>query len=511
LQHDKDKILSVLKNVDYAVVATVSGVDIRTRMMHFWNDENFNVYLASMKGDPKTLQLIENPSVSLLVFKHENDISDSTEVEIIGRAFFVKDKNERSKAFEELSKKSPVVKHLKETGNLNVLDCIKIIPVEVKYRIFREIVKGDPPTIIEFPQNEAAVNEFAQLKRKIKHWIMELRAPFLTATIIPILLGTSIAWAKTGIFDPWLFLLTFLAGIFLHLGTNVINDYFDYKSGNDEINREFVRPFSGGSRMIQLGLLTPSEVLSGAIFFFILGISIGLYLVWLRGWIILLLGIIGVVSGLFYTSYPFSWASLGVGETLVGVNFGVLMSLGAYYVQTQSTAIEPLVASIPVALLITAVLYVNEFPDYNADKTVGKSTLVVRLGREKATWGYLILMATTYISILLGVLNGLMPIFSLMGIITLPLAIKAIKCVLKYHSSSFDLVPANALTITCHALIGSILFLGYIIEGINIQILSYLVLIGIYTFLTIHIYRAVERRKNIASTLKKYHKTGIGL
>ena len=298
---------------------------------------------------------------------------------------------------------------------------------------------------------------------KMKSLILELRASFLTATIVSIVLGASIAWARNGVFDVGFFLLSLVGGVFLHLGTNVANDYFDHKSGGDDINREFVRPFSGGSRMIQLGLLKPREVLLEASIFYATGLGIGMYLAFVRGLAVLFLGLVGLFSGIFYSGPPFKLANRGVGEALVGINFGVLMTMGSYYVQTQALDAEPLMASIPVCLLILAVVYINEFPDYNADKAVGKKTLIVRLGKKRAASGYVILIGGVYLSILIGVLTAIMPTATLIGLFTIPIAAKAAAYTLKYHSNSLKLVPANALTILCHLLTSLLLSAGYVI------------------------------------------------
>jgi 1,4-dihydroxy-2-naphthoate polyprenyltransferase len=298
---------------------------------------------------------------------------------------------------------------------------------------------------------------------KLKSFVTELRASFLTATVVSIVLGTCIAWTRNGVFDLSFFLLSLLAGSFLHLGTNVANDYFDHKSGGDDINRDFVRPFGGGSRMIQLGLLKPREVLLEATIFFIAGTVIGIYLVFSKGLFILVLGLIGIFSGFFYASPPFKLANRGVGEIFVGVNFGVLMTIGAYYVQTQTLNAEPLIASIPVSLLIFAVVYINEFQDYNADKAIGKNTLVVRFGRKKAAYGYSILIGAVYLSIVIGVLARIMPPTTLIGLATIPLAIKAITTAFRYHSMPLKLVSANASTILCHLLTSLLISIGFLV------------------------------------------------
>lgn len=196
--------------VDCATVATAAGVDIRSRMMHYWNDENFNVYLATMKGDPKTLQITENPSVSLLILKRTENINDSSEIEVTGRAYYVKNEGERDRVFQALAGKSPVVKYLSETNSLGVLDCIKVVPVLLKYRVFKEIVQGLSPTVFEFPENKMQVSEFSQIRRKLGHWSIELRSSFFTATIVSVILGASIAWMRNGVFNPFYFVLTFL-------------------------------------------------------------------------------------------------------------------------------------------------------------------------------------------------------------------------------------------------------------------------------------------------------------
>jgi 1,4-dihydroxy-2-naphthoate octaprenyltransferase len=302
--------------------------------------------------------------------------------------------------------------------------------------------------------------------RKLHIWLEEVRAPFFTATIVPVVLGTAIAWVRTGAFHGGTFLLTLLAGLCLHAGTNVINDYFDHLSGNDEINVEFVRPFTGGSRMIQKGLLQPQEVLRGALAFFALGSLIGLYLTYARGPVVLILGLIGLFSGFFYTAPPVYLARWGIGELIVGANFGLLMTLGSYYVQTLTLAWEPVVASVPVTLLIAGVLYINEFQDAPADQAVGKTHLVVRLGRRRAVIGYEVIMTATYLSIILGVLARLISPFALLGLLTLPMALKAVRTARIYHDEYLKLAPANASTVMTHMLTGFLLSVGYLVDKV---------------------------------------------
>jgi 1,4-dihydroxy-2-naphthoate octaprenyltransferase len=299
---------------------------------------------------------------------------------------------------------------------------------------------------------------------KVKVWLAEVRAPFFTATIVPILLGAMIAWARTGTLHLGYLALTLLGGLLLHTGTNVANDYFDHRSGTDDVNVEFVRPFTGGSRMIQSGLLTPREVISGALAAFALACVVGLYLAYVRGPLIIVLGLIGIFSGFFYTAPPFNLVSRGIGEFFIGLNFGLLMTLGSYFVQTGQLAWEPVVASIPVGLLIAGVLYINEFQDAPADGAVGKDHLVVRLGRKKAALGYLSLLVATYVAIVLAALLRITSPFTLIALATLPVALRAMAVARANYDEYLKLVPANAATVFLHLLTGLLLSAAYLLD-----------------------------------------------
>jgi 1,4-dihydroxy-2-naphthoate octaprenyltransferase len=296
-------------------------------------------------------------------------------------------------------------------------------------------------------------------------WVIRVRAPFFTATIVPIILGTMVAWARNGEFHLGYFLLALIGGVCLHAGTNMANDYFDHFSGTDAINTEYASPFTGGSRLIQMGIVTPQRIIAEALAYFAAATFIGLYLAWARGPWVLVIGLIGGLSGFFYTAPPLPLVATGLGEVFVGLNFGLLTTLGAYYVQVRQLAWEPVIASLPVALLITAVLYINEFQDMVADRAVGKNHLVARWGRQKAVKGYGVLLAGTYVCILLGVALGT-ALFALLGLLTAPLAWRAWQVARVYYDAPQALTPANATTIQLHLFTGLLLVMGYIIQAL---------------------------------------------
>ena len=295
--------------------------------------------------------------------------------------------------------------------------------------------------------------------------IKELRAEFLPGSIMPVILGSAVAYARTGAFDPLLFALTLGGVVLIHLGANVANDYFDHLSGNDAINTQFVRPFTGGSRLIQDRLLSPRAVLTLSISLLAAAAAVGAALTIMRGPYILLLGAIGIASGVFYVAPPVNLAGRGFGELFIGLNFGVLTVAGSYFVQARTVSVESIVASLPLAVLIAAVVFINEFQDMDADARAGKRTIVVRLGLEKASRAFGFIMICAYLPVIIGTAAGLMPRMSLIALGTVPLALKAIGVARREYAEPKKLAPANALTIACHTLTGALLALAYLISA----------------------------------------------
>lgn len=297
--------------------------------------------------------------------------------------------------------------------------------------------------------------------RSLKVWIRLARIPFLTGTIVPVSLGAVVAWFSAKAFNPVFFILTLLGAICLHLGTNIINDYFDFKSGCDAINVEGISPISGGSRVLLENLIKPKSAYFIALSFFGIASTIGILLSVAVGWGVLLLGAVGIISGYFYVS---QMAPRGVGELIVGLNFGPLMVLGSSYVQTQRFTLDALIASIPVGLLITAILWINEVPDYTADKAVGKKTLVVRVGRKRAADLYAAIVVAAYTWIAVMIVLKQIPLPSVIVLATLPLAMKAISVARKHYDNSQAMIAANLATIQMHLSFGALLIVGYILQ-----------------------------------------------
>ncbi len=294
---------------------------------------------------------------------------------------------------------------------------------------------------------------------KLKIWFIAARPQFLILSVVLAFLGTSIAWYD-GVFHLGYALLAFFGLLLAHISINALNDYFDYRSGIDlEVKRT---PFSGGSGVLPAGLLKPRQVFWLGLGSFLLAIPIGVYFVIIRGWLLLPLLLIGAVCILVYTPFILKtrWP-----EWAAGLGLGTLPVLGAYFVQATAYTLPAIVASIPSGILVHNLLLLNEFPDTEADRKANRKTLPIIMGKMRAGIVYSTLTVIVYLWIIGGVLVGLMPPFSLIALLTLPLAIKAIQGALKPQEMS-KLVPAMANNVLVVLLTQLLLGIGYILAGV---------------------------------------------
>ena len=305
------------------------------------------------------------------------------------------------------------------------------------------------------------------LTTKIFAWMVITRAPFLTAIIIPILIGA--AWvAYRGLAQPFpfgLFWVTLLAGIFMHIAANTFNDYFDWKSGTDKINNDYFLPYSGGSRSIELGLISERALFTVASISLLISVLLGLALAVISGPGVLLFGLIGAFSTYFYTAPPLRLAARrGLGELAVGLNFGPLAVAGTVYALTGQVSWVDFLVGLPVGLLTTAILWINQFPDEEADRQTGKINLVVVLGKRRARWGYLLLLVAAFGLVVYWFASGIFPVGALFILGGIPLAIFASRILLREYDQR-SLVRANAATIQLQLVSGLLMALGIFLSA----------------------------------------------
>jgi 1,4-dihydroxy-2-naphthoate octaprenyltransferase len=285
--------------------------------------------------------------------------------------------------------------------------------------------------------------------KKSKAITMLLRLPFLTVTIGAVLLGSAFATWSTGRFHPFYFFLTLLGACFFHIATNVANDYFDFKSGADAANISGTVPFSGGSRMLLEGFVSPNEALIVSLSFAVAGSAIGLHLNFVsEGNVILIIGILALFFVYSYNGFPFKLVNKGLGEIAIFLAWGPLIVLGSYYVQAGSfQSYWPLVVSVPSGIMTTLVLLINEFADRDADRSVGRKTWVIMFGFTKSLHIYLFLALSCYTIVGLGILFGGWPLWSLLVMITLPFSFMAFKAAKKNLENWQEFLAAVKATI----------------------------------------------------------------
>jgi 1,4-dihydroxy-2-naphthoate octaprenyltransferase len=289
------------------------------------------------------------------------------------------------------------------------------------------------------------------------------RLPFLTATIVPVLLGIVVA-ARQGSFDLLTAVLTVIGAAFVQLGLNVANDVFDTIQGADDAN---VTPtqFSGGSRVIQYGLVSLRQMAGATVGFYAIAGVIGLILLALRGSpALLVIGVVGFIVSIGYTAPPLKLVYRGLGELAVAAGFGPLMLLGAYVVQTRGTLTwEPVIASLPIALLVALILYVNEIPDRRGDARAGKRTLPVRLAPSTVIAGYRASVIAAYAILAAGVVAGFLPIPALLALLSIPLALQVSRGLAPNYDNPYGLMAVMGVNVKLHLYAGLLLLGGYLV------------------------------------------------
>lgn len=250
----------------------------------------------------------------------------------------------------------------------------------------------------------------AQKTYTFKHWLRAVGfyRGFLIVSFIPVSTGAVVAYWETGRFNFSIFALTLVAVWAFHMGSNLLNDYYDHLSGTDDINQ--VRtPFSGGTRVIQEGLLAPSSIKKVGYGSFVVGAALFYFLYTQTGPAVLVLAAIGGLVGLAYSARPVWLCYRGLGELFLGLNFGPFLVLTAYYCQTGDFSVAALAAGLICGVFASAIITINEVPDIDADAKVGKNNLVVRFGKGFGITLWTALLWSAMVLVLLSVIGNVFP------------------------------------------------------------------------------------------------------
>jgi 1,4-dihydroxy-2-naphthoate octaprenyltransferase len=303
----------------------------------------------------------------------------------------------------------------------------------------------------------------AALPNPLLRYFAATRPAFLSVTFVGVLLGLASAAAAGVHLDPASSTLTMFFALVAHAGANVVNDYYDARSGCDAANTDRVFPFTGGSRFIQNGVLTLRA--AGVFGYGLLAavIPAGLWLTAHSAPGLIWIGLAGLVVGLAYSAPPLKLQSRGLGE--FGITAGwLLVVVGTDFVQRHGFSFAPVAAGLGFALLVANVLYINQFPDVRADAQAGKRTVVVRLGVARARWGYALIAALCYGWVLAMVLVGHLPMAALVSLLPAAASISALRVLMAHAARPRELVPAIKMTILAASLHG-LLLAGALIVG----------------------------------------------
>jgi 1,4-dihydroxy-2-naphthoate octaprenyltransferase len=306
-------------------------------------------------------------------------------------------------------------------------------------------------------QRKTAVAGFRD--RVSAYW--EISRPFsFTASTVPVAVGGALA-AVEGRFDWTLFLVSLIAGVLIHVGTNITNEIYDVRKGVDTI----VSPRA--SHAIVTGRITDREAYVLAISAFAIAFALGLYLVSVRGWPVVALGLIALIGGYTYTAPPFQYKFSPFGLPLVFILMGPLMVVGSYYVITGTIGWSALAISIPVGLLVAAILHGNEWRDISEDARAGARTFSVRMGRQAAHWLYLALVVGAYLALTVAVVGELLPTWTLLAMLSLPLLVRQIRSA-EFGASGQQRAIAmiDLQTAQLHAAFGYLMVIGLLVAAL---------------------------------------------
>ncbi len=298
-------------------------------------------------------------------------------------------------------------------------------------------------------------------------YFLATRPAFLTASAAPVLVGSALGFAVTGSFSVTLFLLALFATILLHSGANIANDYFDHLSGNDWMPDK-PTPFSGGSRLIQKGILSPKATLIESVVLLAAGALLGVIIVVItKSVFVVVLGMMGLLGGFFYTCPPVKFSYRTLGEVIIALLFGILPVTGAYYLQAGQVDFVVAPAAAIVALLIFLIILINEFADVHQDSSANKKTLVVRFGVPRSVIIYRTALALTYLIAVLSLMfSGPMRYGAIGYLLTLPLGINVFTLANTKNLTEARDFRVNARTILLHAAGTLVITVGLAVCGL---------------------------------------------
>src|SRR5690625_2838526 len=287
-------------------------------------------------------------------------------------------------------------------------------------------------------------------------WWRILRPHTLTASFIPVFVGTMYAYMVEQVFHLWLFSAMMIAALLIQAATNMFNEYYDYVLGLD--TEQSVRI---GGTIVRDGI-APKSVLRLGFIFFGIAVLIGIYISAMTSWWIAAIGAFSMLIGYLYTGGPIPIAYTPFGEIVAGFLMGTVMIGISYFIQTLTVTKEVLLISIPIAIFIGAILLSNNIRDLDNDKESGRKTIAILIGRKNAIILLALLFALAYILTIFSVIKGVLPVWSLLTLVSV---IKAIEVIVKFRGKTepLEMMPAMVATGKTNSMYGFLLGISFIL------------------------------------------------
>lgn len=460
----KDEISTFLENgklTRFNLLTTSDGMPVVTRCSGYQTEAGIYIMLSAASTAGEHLSYNLRATISIISEDEGTQLD-----QLMVRAFPVK---HEKVVEEELLKLDPT---LKMTSASPLCRYFLLKP--------QKLVRLDPTAeTLHVAEIEDNIPSFVpslllNMKSKAKYWIRMSRAPFLTAIIGSIIIGASYAYWHTGQFNASYLVLALIAAILLQASGNILNDAFDRST--DDVNK-ITTEFNGGSRMYQHLVATPTTTLFSGIVALSIGAYIGLYIDYsVSGSIfstpffdhtLLIMGIIGVLLLVFYTAPPIRLSYRSMGDGIIVISFGIIPVIGVYFAITGELNFQIFLISIIAGLYVELILWINSFPDMEADKSGGKNTMIVKLGIKKARYGYHVLIISAVVLHLIAIAFGILPWLSIIALFSLMLYKKVRPIVNSCREDNLhELVPALAMTVGMHVIFALLLASSLIAAGL---------------------------------------------
>ena len=296
------------------------------------------------------------------------------------------------------------------------------------------------------------------------HWLEAARVKFLPQGIMPVFIAGAIGWSQ-GMFEPLYFLIALIAAAAVQIGLTMFNDTLDFVYGTDRLKSSTKNPFSGGSGALTSGIIRPRQAMTVIVSLYVFGLACAVYLAVMVDISTVWLAASGALISIFYSAKPFRFAYRGMGEFMMFLGYGPVLTAWAYYVITGSPSNEILLVGAIPGLLMWTMILINEIPDYEEDRAAGKKNLVFRLGRAGAKNLFIASLAAIYVYILALVVTGIMPVTTLLALAGIPLAVKAGMAAHRFYKDPLKVAVANRFMVYIYSATTAAVAIGYVLNG----------------------------------------------